>query len=75
VNTTLRECRSTADDRAFYSVKVKGFGGFSHNVTAPFGSNPNPLDPTSCSLVELLAKPVSLAMRLLAHVRRQLVSC
>ncbi len=59
----------------FYSVKVKGFGGFAIELfTAPFHAH-NPLVKAVLApfnfflnLVELLAKPVSLAMRLFGNM-------
>ena len=54
----------------FFSLKAKGFGGFSHEfVTAPFGSNPLLWLPNLIlNTVEMLAKPVSLAMRLFGNM-------
>ncbi len=54
----------------FYSFKAKGAGGFIHELfTAPFGSNPILWIPNFVlNLVELLAKPVSLAMRLFGNM-------
>jgi F-type H+-transporting ATPase subunit a len=53
-----------------FSVKAKGFGGYAHELfTAPFGSNPLLWIPNFfLNLVELLAKPVSLAMRLFGNM-------
>jgi F-type H+-transporting ATPase subunit a len=53
-----------------FSVKVKGTGGYIHELfTAPFGSNPLLWIPNFLlNLVELLAKPVSLAMRLFGNM-------
>jgi len=54
----------------YYSVKIKGVGGFGHELfTAPFGSNPI-LWPANflLNLVELVAKPVSLGMRLFGNM-------
>jgi F-type H+-transporting ATPase subunit a len=54
----------------FFSFKAKGVGGFAHEFfTAPFGNNPigwiaNPL----LNLIELIAKPVSLGMRLFGNM-------
>jgi F-type H+-transporting ATPase subunit a len=54
----------------FFSVKAKGAGGFVHELfTAPFGNNPigwvaNPL----LNAIELIAKPVSLGMRLFGNM-------
>jgi F-type H+-transporting ATPase subunit a len=49
---------------------VKGAGGFAHELfTAPFGSNPLLWIPNLLlNFVELLAKPVSLSMRLFGNM-------
>ncbi len=54
----------------FYSFKAKGAGGYVHELfTAPFGSNPILWIPNFLlNLVELLSKPVSLAMRLFGNM-------
>jgi F-type H+-transporting ATPase subunit a len=54
----------------FYSLKAKGIGGFAHElITAPFGSNPLLWIPNIfISVIEMLAKPVSLAMRLFGNM-------
>jgi F-type H+-transporting ATPase subunit a len=54
----------------FYSVKAKGAGGYVHELfTAPFGANPILWIPNFLlNLVELLSKPVSLAMRLFGNM-------
>ena len=54
----------------FFSVKVKGFGGFMHELfTAPFGSNPVLWIPNFLlNIIELLAKPISLGMRLFGNM-------
>jgi F-type H+-transporting ATPase subunit a len=54
----------------FYSFKAKGVGGYFHELfTAPFGSNPVLWLPNFVlNLVELLSKPVSLAMRLFGNM-------
>jgi F-type H+-transporting ATPase subunit a len=53
-----------------YSIKAKGAGGFIGEMfTAPFGRHPLLWIPNFfISLVELLAKPVSLAMRLFGNM-------
>ena len=54
----------------FFSFRAKGVGGFVHELfTAPFGNNPigwiaNPL----LNAIELIAKPVSLGMRLFGNM-------
>jgi F-type H+-transporting ATPase subunit a len=54
----------------FFSFKAKGVGGFGHElVTAPFGAHPVLWIPNfALNVVELLAKPVSLAMRLFGNM-------
>ena len=54
----------------FYSFKAKGFGGYMHELfTAPFGKHPALWIPNfALNLVELLSKPVSLAMRLFGNM-------
>jgi F-type H+-transporting ATPase subunit a len=54
----------------FFSFKVKGAGGFLHEMfTAPFGSNPLLWIPNfALNLIELLAKPISLGMRLFGNM-------
>jgi len=54
----------------FYSFKAKGFGGYMHELfTAPFGANPLLWIPNFLlNIVELLSKPVSLAMRLFGNM-------
>jgi F-type H+-transporting ATPase subunit a len=54
----------------FYSFKAKGFGGYMRELfTAPFGSSPFLWIPNFLlNLVELLSKPVSLAMRLFGNM-------
>jgi len=53
-----------------YSIKAKGWGGYAHEwISAPFGSHPVLWIPNAAlNLVELLAKPVSLAMRLFGNM-------
>jgi F-type H+-transporting ATPase subunit a len=54
----------------FYSFKAKGAGGYMHELfTAPFGSHPLLWIPNfALNVVELLSKPVSLAMRLFGNM-------
>ena len=70
VNTTFAMSITVLLIVLFYSVKVKGAGGFTHELfTAPFGSNPVLWIPNFVlNVVELLAKPVSLAMRLFGNM-------
>lgn len=52
----------------FYNLKVKGLGGFSREVlTAPFGAKMAPFN-LLFRVVEDLAKPVSLALRLFGNM-------
>ena len=53
-----------------FSIKAKGVGGFGHElITAPFGKHPALWIPNfALNMVELLAKPVSLAMRLFGNM-------
>jgi F-type H+-transporting ATPase subunit a len=54
----------------YFSFKAKGAGGYMHELfTAPFGGNPLLWIPNFLlNLVELLSKPVSLAMRLFGNM-------
>ncbi len=54
----------------FYSFKIKGAGGFMHELfTAPFGSNPLLWLPNFLlNIIEFLAKAVSLGMRLFGNM-------
>ena len=63
VNTTFAMSISVLIIVLIYSVKVKGAGGYMHELfTAPFGSNPVLWIPNFVlNVVELLSKPVSLA--------------
>lgn len=53
-----------------YAVRAKGVGGYLHEwYTAPFGNNPLLWVPNfALNVVELLAKPVSLSMRLFGNM-------
>jgi hypothetical protein len=53
-----------------YAIKAKGVGGYAHEwIAAPFGSNPLLWIPNLLlNIVELLAKPVSLSMRLFGNM-------
>ncbi|HXS29728.1 MAG TPA: F0F1 ATP synthase subunit A [Steroidobacteraceae bacterium] len=53
-----------------FSIRAKGLGGYAHEwFTAPFGKNPVLWIPNfALNLVELLAKPISLAMRLFGNM-------
>ncbi len=60
----------------YYGIKIKGFGGFLHElVTAPFGTSKNPLYAIplgvanlGINIIEYLAKMVSLGMRLFGNM-------
>ena len=60
----------------FYSVKIKGIGGWGHELlTAPFGTSKNPVfflllavANLGMQLIEFVAKTVSLAMRLFGNM-------
>jgi len=69
-NTTFAMSLTVLAVVLFYSVKAKGAGGYAHELfTAPFGGNPILWIPNFLlNLVELLSKPVSLAMRLFGNM-------
>jgi len=69
-NTTFAMSLTVLIVVLFYSVKAKGAGGYAHELfTAPFGSNPLLWIPNFVlNVVELLSKPVSLAMRLFGNM-------
>ena len=69
-NTTFAMSITVLAVVIFYSFKAKGAGGYVHELfTAPFGSNPLLWIPNFLlNLVELLSKPVSLAMRLFGNM-------
>ena len=70
INTTFAMSLTVLVLVLFFSVKAKGLGGFGHElVTAPFGGHPALWIPNfALNVVELLAKPVSLAMRLFGNM-------
>ena len=69
-NTTFAMSISVLAVVLYYSFKAKGAGGYIHELfTAPFGGNPILWIPNFLlNLVELLSKPVSLAMRLFGNM-------
>ena len=69
-NTTFAMSLTVLVIVLYYSLKSKGAGGYVHELfTAPFGSNPLLWIPNFVlNLVELLSKPVSLAMRLFGNM-------
>ena len=54
----------------YYNIKIKHFGGYIHELfTSPFGKNPLLWIPNFVlNIIELLSKPVSLAMRLFGNM-------
>ena len=70
LNTTFAMSFSVFFLIIFFSFKAKGVGGFLHEMfTAPFGSNPALWIPNfALNVIELLAKPVSLGMRLFGNM-------
>jgi len=53
-----------------FSIRAKGVGGYLHEwIAAPFGNNPLLWIPNiALNFIELLAKPVSLSMRLFGNM-------
>jgi F-type H+-transporting ATPase subunit a len=51
-----------------FSIKAKGFGGYMHELfSAPFGPKVGPIN-FIFQLIELIAKPISLALRLFGNM-------
>src|SRR5205814_1764498 len=70
VNTTFALALSVFGLMIFYSIKVKGLGGWIHELfCSPFGSNPI-LWPFNLlfNLVEYLSKPLSHSLRLFGNM-------
>ncbi len=70
VNTTFALSLSVFGLMIFYSIKIKGLGGWIHELfCAPFGSNPL-LWPFNLlfNLVEYLSKPLSHSLRLFGNM-------
>jgi F-type H+-transporting ATPase subunit a len=70
VNTTFALALSVFALMIFYSIKVKGLGGWIHELfCAPFGSNPL-LWPANLlfNLVEYISKPLSHSLRLYGNM-------
>ena len=70
VNTTFALALSVFALMIFYSIKVKGLGGWIHELfCAPFGTNPL-LWPANFlfNLVEYISKPLSHSMRLFGNM-------
>ena len=70
INTTFAMSLTVFCIVIFYGIKAKGGGGYVHELfTSPFGANPLLWIPNFVlNVVELLAKPVSLAMRLFGNM-------
>jgi F-type H+-transporting ATPase subunit a len=70
LNTTFAMSFSVFFLIIFFSFKAKGAGGFLHELfTAPFGSHPLLWIPNlGLNIIELLAKPISLGMRLFGNM-------
>jgi len=70
INTTFAMSLTVLTLILIFSIKAKGVGGFGHElITAPFGKHPVLWIPNfALNMVELLAKPVSLAMRLFGNM-------
>lgn len=70
LNTTLALAIGVLITCLFYNVKIKGFGGWMHEMfSAPFGSNPL-LMPANflMNVIEFLSKTVSHGMRLFGNM-------
>jgi len=70
LNTTFALSLSVLFLMLFYGIKVKGVGGWLHELfCAPFGSNPL-LWPANLlfNLIEYISKPLSLALRLYGNM-------
>ena len=69
-NTTFAMSLTVLVVVIYFTLKAKGAGGYVHELfCAPFGSNPVLWIPNFfLNLVELLSKPVSLAMRLFGNM-------
>jgi F-type H+-transporting ATPase subunit a len=70
VNATFALALSVWVLMIFYTIKVKGFGGWIHELfTAPFGSNPF-LWPANFlfNMVEYISKPLSHSLRLFGNM-------
>ena len=70
LNTTFAMSLTVFVIVIYFAVKAKGAGGYVHELfTAPFGPNPLLWIPNFfLNLVELLSKPISLAMRLFGNM-------
>ena len=70
INTTFAMSLTVLTLILFFGIKAKGLGGFGHDlITAPFGAHPVLWIPNFLlNVIELLAKSVSLAMRLFGNM-------
>jgi F-type H+-transporting ATPase subunit a len=70
LNTTFAMSLTVFVVVIYFAVKAKGAGGYAHELfTAPFGPNPLLWIPNFfLNLVEILSKPISLAMRLFGNM-------
>jgi F-type H+-transporting ATPase subunit a len=70
VNTTFALALSVWLLMIFFSIKVKGFGGWIHELfCTPFGSNPLLWIPNLLfNLIELISKPLSHSLRLFGNM-------
>jgi len=70
VNGTLGMALAVLSLMIFYNIKIKGLGGFAHELfTAPFGAHPALWLPNfGFNLIEFIAKPFSLGMRLFGNM-------
>src|SRR5438552_17463914 len=70
VNTTFALSLSVFGLMIFYSIKVKGLGGWIHELfCSPFGSNPLLWIPNLLfNLIEYLSKPLSHSLRLFGNM-------
>ena len=70
VNGTLGMALAVLALMLYYNVKIKGFGGFAHELfTAPFGAHPLLwLFNFGFNIIEFIAKPFSLGMRLFGNM-------
>lgn len=76
LNGTLGMSMAVLSLMLFYNVKIKGLGGFVHELLcAPFGTSKNPIWAVllgvcnlGLNILEFISKPISLAMRLFGNM-------
>jgi F-type H+-transporting ATPase subunit a len=70
VNGTLGMALGVLSLMIFYNIKIKGLGGFLHELfNAPFGNHPALWIPNfGFNIVEFIARPFSLGMRLFGNM-------